>query len=363
MKKPTTLTKKDPVLRPDLCIIGASSAGLSIAATGALLGISVVLITSDAMGTDEPDLAAAALIASANRAHAVRSGVAFGIGRNRNEPDIDYPAVRRRMREVIASQNSMVSFDRYRAMGVRVVESAAHFTDAETVAAGNLVIKARRFMIATGSRPAIPAIPGLEEIAYLTDETIFDLAEMPSRLVVVGGGATGIAMAQAFRRLGAEVTLIASQDRLLAEEDPELTAIVERCLREEGIAVQLGSEINRFETRPDGGIAAVLAEGGGAVVEGSHLLIAGGRMHAIESLGLEAGKIRASASGILVNRRMRSSNSRGLRRGPRQRRIAPRRGLFTRGDAASQRRLSQRGPRAAGALRSAARPADRPFRS
>jgi pyruvate/2-oxoglutarate dehydrogenase complex dihydrolipoamide dehydrogenase (E3) component len=193
-------------------------------------------------------------------------------------------------------------------MGVRVIEAEARFADAGTVLAGHATIKARRFVIATGSRPAVPAIPGLDRVPYLTNETVFDLTERPEHLVVIGGGAAGVEIAQAYRRLGVPVSLLEAGELLLPQEDPEMAEVIGRSLRMEGIAVRTGVSVARIEQEQPGRFAILLANG--ERIEGSHLLVAAGREPRTDGLGLEAAGIGADASGIIVDQGLRTSNRR-----------------------------------------------------
>jgi pyruvate/2-oxoglutarate dehydrogenase complex dihydrolipoamide dehydrogenase (E3) component len=301
---------RDPnVLQPDLCVIGAGSAGLSVAAIAASLGASVVLIEKNRMGGDCLNVGCVpskALIAASLHARNMREAGSFGIGGG--EPAVDFAKVHAHVKATIAAIAPMDSVERYRAMGVSVIEGEARFTDARTVLAGDRTIRARRFVIATGSRPSIPPIPGLDQVPYLTNETVFDLTEKPEHLVVVGGGAVGVEIAQAYRLLGVEVTLLESGERLLAQEDPEMAHIVEQALRSDGVAVRTGAAIDRVEPAGVRGVSILLSRG--ERIEGSHLLVATGRKPVTDGMGLEAAGIDADASGIQVDRALRTSNRR-----------------------------------------------------
>jgi pyruvate/2-oxoglutarate dehydrogenase complex dihydrolipoamide dehydrogenase (E3) component len=292
--------KPDEPLRPDLCVIGAGSAGLSVAAMAASFGVSVVLVEKAAMGGECLNVGCVpskALLAAAKLAHQVHEG------------GIDFGRLRQHVRDVIASIAPMDSRERYRAMGVQVIEAEAKFTGTGTVLAGGQIIQARRFVIATGSRPAIPPIPGLEQVPFLTNETIFDLEERPECLVVVGGGAVGTELAQAYRRLGAQVTLIEAGERLLAGEDPEMASVIGLALDREGITLQVGQAIERVELRGERRVAVFL-KGGAKPIEGSHLLVAAGRQPVVENLGLYEAGIETDETGIVVDRRLRTANRR-----------------------------------------------------
>ncbi len=297
------------VLQPDLCVIGAGSAGLSVAAIAASLGASVVLVEKHRMGGECLNagcVPSKALMAAAHRAQAIREAGRFGL--RAGAPEIDFPEVHRHVKEAIGSIAPMDSKERYEAMGVRVIEAEARFADAGTVLAGHATIKARRFVIATGSRPAVPAIPGLDRVPYLTNETVFDLTERPEHLVVIGGGAAGVEIAQAYRRLGVPVSLLEAGELLLPQEDPEMAEVIGRSLRMEGIAVRTGVSVARIEQEQPGRFAILLANG--ERIEGSHLLVAAGREPRTDGLGLEAAGIGADASGIIVDQGLRTSNRR-----------------------------------------------------
>lgn len=301
------------ILQPDLCVIGAGSAGLSVASIAASLGASVVLIEKSRMGGDCLNVGCVpskALIAAALHARDMREARGFGV--RVGEPTVDFAKVRAHVKDVIASIAPMDSVERYRAMGVSVIEGEARFTDGHTVVAEDQVIQARRFVIATGSRPAVPSIPGLEQVSYLTNETMFDLAEKPEHLVVIGGGAVGVEIAQAYRLLGVQVTLLEAGERLLAQEDPEMAHVVDQALRSDGVAVRTGASIDRVEDRVEpakaGGIGVVLSSS--ETVEGSHLLVATGRRPVLDGIGLEVAGIASDASGILVDKGLRTSNRR-----------------------------------------------------
>jgi pyruvate/2-oxoglutarate dehydrogenase complex dihydrolipoamide dehydrogenase (E3) component len=299
-------------LTPDLCVIGAGSAGLSVAAIAASFGVPVVLIEKDRMGGDCLNVGCVpskALIAAGNSRHDIRRAARFGIGRGRSEPSVSPARVRDHVTGVIAAIAPNDSEERYQAMGVRVIRAEARFADAETVEAGGIAIKARRFVLATGSRPAVPPISGLDQVAFHTNETIFDLAEKPLRLIVIGGGPIGVEIAQAHRRLGTDVAVVEALPRILSHEDPEMAAVVERSLLEDGIDLRTGAMIERVEPRA-GGNLAVLVRRGDIVetVEASHLLLAVGREPVTTGLGLEAAGIAFDAGGITADAGLKTTN-------------------------------------------------------
>ncbi|MGE4219234.1 MAG: NAD(P)/FAD-dependent oxidoreductase [Alphaproteobacteria bacterium] len=293
-------------LRVDLCVVGAGAAGLSVAAGASQMGASVVLIERGKMGGECLNVGCVpskALLAAGHAAAAVRGAGRFGI--RTGEPQIDMAAVHAHVRGVIAGIAPMDSAARYAALGVRVIQAEARFVDRETMEADGRRIHARRFVLATGSHPDIPDVPGLAETPYLTNETVFDLTECPAHLVILGGGPIGCEMAQAWRRLGAAVTLIQSRD-ILPKDDPEIAEVVRRRLRREGVTLHEGTRAHRIARTPGG----IRVETETATIEGSHLLVATGRRAAVERLGLETAGIEHSAKGITVDARLRTANRR-----------------------------------------------------
>jgi len=297
-------------LTPDLCVIGAGSAGLSVAAAAAQLGVPVVLIEKGRMGGDCLNygcVPSKALLAAARRAQAMRDPRPFGIRGVR--PDIDHHAVHRHVRDVIASIAPNDSAERFTGMGVRVIQAEARFIDRKTVEAGGHTIRARRFVIATGSSPSVPPIPGLDMVPYLTNETIFDIDRPLQHLLIVGGGPIGIELAQAYRRLGSNVTVL-EMNRPLAHDDPEAASVVINRLQEEGVEIVSGVKVEKLERSRTGVRAIVTLDGEQHVIEGSHLLVATGRVPDFEGLGLEAAGIRHDGKAIRVSRSLKTSNRR-----------------------------------------------------
>jgi len=296
------------LLTPDICVIGAGSGGLSVAAAAAAFGVPVVLIEKGKMGGDCLNygcVPSKALLAAAKRAEAFRRAAPFGIAAQR--PGVDFARVHAHVHGVIAAIAPNHSRERFTGLGVRVIEGAARFKDRHTIAVGDgFEIKARRFVVATGSVPAPPPIPGLEQTDYLTNETIFELSKTPEHLIVVGAGPIGLEMAQAHRRLGAEVTVLEAATPL-ANDDPECAAIVLDRLTREGIVIRTGVRIVRVA--PGVKIRVVLeTPAGEETIEGSHLLIAAGRRPNLEGLDLEAAGIKHGPRGIIVNKGLRTRN-------------------------------------------------------
>jgi pyruvate/2-oxoglutarate dehydrogenase complex dihydrolipoamide dehydrogenase (E3) component len=307
--EPRGASRTPQPLSPDICVIGAGSGGLSVAAAAAAFGVPVVLIEKGKMGGDCLNygcVPSKALLAAAKRAQAMRAGAAFGVASQR--PAVDFVKVHGHVHGVIAAIAPNDSKERFAGLGVRVIEGEARFKDKQTVAVGDLEVKARRFVVATGAAPAAPPIPGLDQIAYLTNETVFDLTVCPEHLLIIGAGPVGLEMAQAFRRLGAAVTVIEAATAL-ANDDPECAAVVLDQLAREGITIRAGTNVLRVE--PGAKPRVVVANAGGEeTIEASHLLVATGRRPNLDGLDLAAAGIKTGPRGILVNKRLRTSNRR-----------------------------------------------------
>ena len=295
-------------LKPDICVIGAGSGGLSVAAAAASFGVDVVLIEKGKMGGDCLNygcVPSKAVIAAAKHAHAIREAHKYGV--TAGEPVIDYAKVHEHVHEVIGAIAPNDSEERFTGLGVKVIRSEGRFTDPETVVAGEYEIKARRFVIATGSSALVPPIPGLDKVDYLTNESLFDLKVLPKHLIVIGGGPIGMEMAQAHRRLGSEVTVLEGS-RAFGKDDPELAAIVLEKIRGEGVTVREGANVTSVEPHESGVAVTIETDAGTETVTGSHLLVATGRKANVEGVGLDEGGIEFDKKGIKVSDKMRTSN-------------------------------------------------------
>ena len=293
------------VLTPDLCVIGGGAGGLAVAAGAAQMGAQVVLVERGRMGGDCLNygcVPSKSLLAAAHLASARRRGAAFGVVYD--PPRIDFAAVADSVARVVAGLAPNDSVERFTRLGVRVIAAEARFLDRRTVRAGDTLIRPRRFVIATGSMPVVPPIPGLDSVPFLTNETVFANRALPEHLIVIGGGPVGVELAQAHRRLGAAVTVI-DAGPLLPRDDPELTALLTAELAAEGIGLRPSAAIDRVE-RTGGGIAVILA--GDKHIAGSHLLVAAGRRPDLAALDLPAAGIAATAQGIVVDARLRTKN-------------------------------------------------------
>ncbi len=288
----------------DLAVIGAGAAGLSVTAAASQLGLRVVLIERGRMGGDCLNtgcVPSKALLAAAHAAMAARRAGRLGV--RLGEPVIDWDAVRAHVHGAIAALAPMDSAERFRGLGATVLAGEARFTGPDTLYVEGRRIVARRIVIAAGGRAAVPPIPGLDRVPFLTNATLFDLPAPPAHLLILGGGAIGLEMAQAHAGLGCRVSLVEA-GRIAGREDPELAEGLRTVLTAQGIDLIEGGAVAEVQPGP----ALVLADG--RRIAGSHLLVAAGRVPNLEGLGLEAGGVRASPSGIATDRGLRSLTNR-----------------------------------------------------
>ncbi|MGE0847460.1 MAG: NAD(P)/FAD-dependent oxidoreductase [Flavobacteriaceae bacterium] len=298
------------VIETDICVIGGGSGGLSVAAAAAAFGVPTVLVERAKMGGDCLNygcVPSKALLAAGKRAQHMRTAAAFGVADA--DPQVNFGRVNDHVQGVIAAIAPNDSVERFTGLGVRVIKAEARFTGRDTIDAGGQTVRARRFVIATGSSAAVPPIPGLDTVPHFTNETIFELRRRPSRLIIIGGGPIGMEMAQAFRRLGAEVTVLEMFEPL-AKDDPEATAVVLRALGEEGVAIRAGVRILRVEKRK-GGVRVVVRDGEREEnVDGSDLLVAAGRSPNVGWLDLDRAGVDFDKKGIKVGKGLKTTNRR-----------------------------------------------------
>jgi pyruvate/2-oxoglutarate dehydrogenase complex dihydrolipoamide dehydrogenase (E3) component len=284
----------------DLIVIGAGAAGLSVAAGAAQLGASVALIERARMGGDCLNtgcVPSKALLAAAHAARTIKQAERFGV--IADPPTIDWDRVRAHVQGVIADIAPVDSEARFRALGATVLRGKARFTDPATISVDGRPLTARCYVIAAGSRAAVPPIEGLDQVAYWTNDSLFDLTEKPDHLLILGGGPIGLEMADAFHGLGCRVTVVEA-DRIAAKEDPELTAGLRQTLTARGITIREGAKVTAVAPGP------VLTLADGTRIEGSHLLVATGRTPNLAALNLAAGNIQAGPAGIATDRGLRS---------------------------------------------------------
>ncbi len=297
-------------LTPDICVIGAGSGGLTVAAAAASFGVPVVLIEKGKMGGDCLNtgcVPSKALLAAAKHVAAIDEAGKFGI-RVDGQVSVNMRKVHEHVHDVIATIEPNDSVERFTALGVKVIQREARFTGPDTVVAGDAQIRARRFVVATGSSPFVPPIPGLDKVAYFTNETLFDNARKLGHLIVIGGGPIGLEMAQAYHRLGSQVTVLEAF-AAFGKDDPELAAIALEALRDEGIDIREHTPVEAVARRGKTGVrVSVGVDGQTETIDGTHLLVATGRAANVHGLGLEAAGIEFDPKGIKVDRTLRTTN-------------------------------------------------------
>ncbi len=290
----------------DLVVIGGGSGGLNVASAAARIGAKVALIEKNKLGgecTHSACVPSKALLRAAHLAHSCRIGEPFGI--SVENVKVDFPAVMKRVRSVIASFSEGDSESTLREKGIEVFFGSPRFEAYDSlVIDGKTRVESRRFVVATGSRPAIPEIPGLLETGYLDNQTLWELDELPQSLAILGAGPVGLEFAQAFRRLGSKVVVFDRNDEILSREDPDAASALRGCLESEGIEFQRNVEVTGVGRKAEKLIVKCRSRSQDAASEGlfTHLLVATGRVANIEGLGLEAAGIpNATKRGIPVD--------------------------------------------------------------
>ncbi len=298
-------------LTTDICVIGAGPGGVAVAVAAATEGVPVVLIERSKMGGANlawGGVPAQALIAAAEAHEFLRRGPALGVT---GAPlQVNLARVRDHIATVMAAVGANVSAERLTALGVKVINGSARFADPNTVSAGDFTVRARRIVLAVGSVPAPPDLPGLDTVETVSAEGLFDLGRKIGHLIVLGATRVGFEVAQAYARLGIDATII-DQQAPLAGDDPELAEIVVGRLRAEGVRMRAPVPI-RSLARRRGGIRIMI---GGAdeeetAIDSSHLFVAAGRAPAVDGLELATAGIAHDKDGITVDRRLRTTNRR-----------------------------------------------------
>ena len=280
------------ILTPDLCVIGAGSGGLAVAEAARAYGASVVLVEKAKLGGNALSIGAIpakALVAAAAHAQAMRDGAAFGI--TAEDPKINFRRVHDHVEQVIAALSPQKAVGRLEALGVEIVRGAARFINRRAVTVGETEIRARRFVIATGARLPVPSIPGLDAVPYFTSETILDNTRKLTHLVVIGGGPLGLELAQAYSRLGTEVTVV-ENGPMLAGFDPELAAVALKRMAEEGVSLRPHATVTAIQARSMGIGVAVQNGEADQMLDASHILVATDRIPNLAGLELEKAGIR-----------------------------------------------------------------------
>lgn len=310
---PTDWQNPQPAERYHLVVVGGGTAGLVSAAGAAGLGARVALVERHLMGGDCLNVGCVpskGVISAARAWHAGRHAAqAFGAPAPQDDAG-DFGAVMQRMRRIRADISHVDSAQRFQDLGIDVFLGQGQFVASDALEVGGQRLLFRRAVIATGGRAAAPPIPGLDEVDYLTNETLFSLTELPAKLGVLGGGPIGSEMAQSFARFGCEVHLFEMNDRVLHREDPDASAILQQALERDGVHLHLKAQAQRV-TQTDHGIAVdLMTEGDASAVICDQLLVAVGRKPNVEGLGLEAAGVDADRHGVQVDDRMRTSNPR-----------------------------------------------------
>ena len=291
----------------DLCIIGAGSGGLSVAAGAAQLGRSVVLFEAEDMGGDclnSGCVPSKALIAAGKHAHALSSGAAFGVAPA--ELNVDFSAVKSHVQGIIDHIAPVDSQERFEGLGCIVIREYASFKDAQTVVSDTAEVRAKRIIVATGSRASAPPIPGLADTPYLTNETIFTIPKQPKHLLVIGAGPIGIELGQAFSRLGSKVEIV-DIAAPLGRSEPEHAKVLVDALEAEGVKFHAPVK-TKLIRKTKTGVAIDLEDG--TVLTGSHLLVAAGRSPSVDKLNLEAAGVKFDRRGIETDDNLQTSNPR-----------------------------------------------------
>ncbi len=301
-----------PASRYDLVVVGAGTAGLVSALGAAGLGARVALVERALLGGDclnHGCVPSKGVIRASRAVYDAREGATFGV-EPAAPPRIDFGVAMARMRRLRAGIAHNDSAARATSLGVDVFLGNGRFVGPDALEVEGVTLRFKRAVIASGARASAPPIPGLAEAGYRTNETIFTLTELPRRLGVVGAGPIGCELAQAFRRFGSEVTIVASDPRVLPREDPDASAVLQRQLEREGVRLVLGGKLTRVDRRGDERILLVEKEGATVPVVCDELLVAIGRAPNVEGLGLEAASVVVDRTGVVVDDRLRTANPR-----------------------------------------------------
>ena len=309
---PTNWRNPVPSGRYNLVVIGGGTAGLVTAAGAAGLGAKVALVERHLMGGDCLNygcVPSKGIISAARRAAAMRDGVAFGV--SASGVNLDFAAAMERMRKLRASISANDSASRFAALGVDVFLGQASFTDHGTIMVDDVELKYHSAVIATGARASAPPIPGLNEVPYLTNETLFSLTELPQRLAVIGAGPIGCEMAQSFARFGSEVFVVEAMHGILPREDADASAIVLERMKRDGVKLLCcGKDLMLTKGERDSVRLRVESHGNGYDITVDKLLVAVGRAPNVEGLNLEAVGVQYDRKGVKVDDHLRTTNSR-----------------------------------------------------
>jgi len=281
----------EPASRYDLVVIGAGTAGLVTAAGAAGLGAKVALVERHLMGGDCLNVGCVpskALLRSARAAADARDASRLGVEVSRDAVRINFGRVMERLRGVRAGISEHDSAGRFKSLGIDVFLGEARFLDPHSAGVGDKTLRFKRAVVATGGRPATPQVEGLAAAGFLTNESVFSLTELPSRLAVIGGGPIGCELAQAFARLGSRVTVLHKHSHLLDREDPDAGEILERQFAREGIEMVFNAQLLRVGRSERGKRLEYRSTAGASEVTVDEVLVAVGRVPNVEGLNLEA---------------------------------------------------------------------------
>ena len=309
---PSDWVNPEPASRYNLVVIGAGTAGLITAAGAAGLGARVALIERSLLGGDCLNVGCVpskCLIRSSRAAEDIRSASQFGVS-VADEPRVDFSAVMERMRRLRAHISHNDSAQRFRDLGVDVFLGEGQFSGSNTIQVAEKTLNFKKAVIATGARAIHPPVEGLAEAGFLTNETVFSLTELPRRLAVVGGGPIGCELAQAFRRLGSQVTLIEMSAQFLAREDPEASRLLAETFRREGIDVRLSTRLEKVTSTDTEKQLHLEREGKKEVLGVEEIFVGVGRAPNVENLNLEAASVKYNKRGVLVNDYLQTTNTR-----------------------------------------------------
>ena len=309
---PPAWSNPEPGGRYNLVVVGAGTAGLVSAIGAAGLGARVAIVERHLLGGDclnHGCVPSKGILRAAHAVHDVRSAGRFGVEIG-GEVRADFGAAMERMRRLRADISRNDSAQRLKEHGIDVYLGDATFTGTDTLEVDGRRLRFRRAVIATGARAASIPVPGLAELGYLTNETVFSLTELPRRLVVIGAGPIGCELAQAFRRFGSEVTIVSLDSRLLPREDADAAAILTATFEREGVGLALGARLVRMEREGDSKVVVFDRGHGEERIAGDELLLAVGRTPNTGGLGLDAAGVAFDRTGVEVNDRLRTTNQR-----------------------------------------------------
>lgn len=312
---PPDWVNPEPAPSYNLVVIGGGTAGLVAAAGAAGVGAKVALIERSLLGGDclnSGCVPSKALLRSAHAVSDLRSAAAVGVNVADGAVEVDFPGIMERLREIRSRISENDSAYRFRdELGVDVFIGQGRFASPNTIDVGGATLNFSKAVIATGARPFVPPIPGLEEAGYHTNETIFSLTELPPRMAIIGGGPIGCELAQAFASFGTRVTLIEQGEHFLIREDVDAAALLQKSLEADGVDIALNSEINAVETSGDSGNSKRLAlsrAGKEEILEVDVIMVGAGRIPNVEGLDLESAGVAFDRRGVTVDDTFKTTN-------------------------------------------------------